>query len=254
MGDLGTSLTSDLYGVYFNPASTSGITESYVGFMHHENIFDSRREFLGGTTPALGGGVSIGFDYFKIGSIESREGPSDLPIGTFDAQDILFYGGYARNFAKNIAIGFTGKYAAERIDSKTAATLLFDVGGQYHLENGVTIGVAARNLGSKPSFVSEKISLPVAVSGGISATMHKITAGGEITKISNSDLRINLGAERYIVDFLALRAGYKFGYDEENVAFGAGFVKSIWSIDYAFVPFKSGLGSNHRFSLTVQLK
>ena len=53
---------------------------------------------------------------------------------------------------------------------------------------------------------------------------------------------------------MSLRAGYKFGYDEENMAFGVGFAKSIWRVDYAFVPFKSGLGTNHRFALTVQFK
>jgi hypothetical protein len=51
-----------------------------------------------------------------------------------------------------------------------------------------------------------------------------------------------------------LRAGYKVGYDEENMTFGVGFAKSRWHVDYAFIPFKSGLGSNHRFALTVQLK
>lgn len=81
-----------------------------------------------------------------------------------------------------------------------------------------------------------------------------MTAGAEIAKPKNDDVKVHLGLERYIAEFVALRAGYKIGYDEENMTFGAGFAKSVWRVDYAFVPFKSGLGSNHRFALTIQFK
>ena len=41
------------------------IKETWVGFMHHENIFDSRREFVGVATPLLGGALSRGFRLFQ---------------------------------------------------------------------------------------------------------------------------------------------------------------------------------------------
>jgi hypothetical protein len=254
MGDIGVAITSNLYGVYFNPAVIADIKETWVGFMHHENIFDSRREFVGVATPLLGGALSLGFDYFKIGSIESREGPTEQPLGTFDARDILVYGAVAVPVSQRLSLGGTVKYAAERIESQTASALLVDLGARFRVVKKVSIGFAGRNIGSSPKFETEKFDVPVTIAGGIDLEVKNTTAGIEVSKPKNDDVKLNFGLERYIMEFLSLRAGYKVGYDEENMAFGAGFAKSIWRVDYAFVPFKSGLGTNHRFALTVQFK
>jgi hypothetical protein len=254
MGDIGVAVTSSLYGVYFNPSIMVDIKETWVGFMHHENIFDSRREFVAVATPLLGGAMSIGFDYFKIGSIESREGPTEQPLGTFDARDILFYGALALPVSERLALGGTLKYAAEKIESQTASAFLIDLGVRMRPSSHVAIGLAGRNIGSSPKFESEKFDVPVTITGGVDFETEKTTAGVEVSKPKNDDVKFNLGLEHKIVEYLSLRAGYKIGYDEENMAFGLGFAKSIWRVDYAFVPFKSGLGSNHRFALTVQLK
>jgi hypothetical protein len=254
MGDIGVAVTSSLYGVYFNPAVIADIKETWVGFMHHENIFDSRREFVGVATPLLGGALSVGFDYFKIGSIESREGPTEQPLGTFDARDILVYGAIAVPVSKRLSMGGTVKYAAERIESQTASALLVDLGARFRPMEKVSIGFVGRNIGSSPKFETEKFDVPVTIAGGVDFEVKNMTAGIEVSKPKNDDVKVNLGLERYIIEFVSLRAGYKFGYDEENMAFGVGFAKSIWRVDYAFVPFKSGLGTNHRFALTVQFK
>jgi len=254
MGDIGVAVTSSLYGVYFNPAVIADIKETWVGFMHHENIFDSRREFVGVATPLFGGAVSVGLDYFKIGSIESREGPTEQPLGTFDARDILVYGAVAVPVSKRLSMGGTVKYAAERIESQTASALLVDLGARFRPMENVSIGFVGRNIGSSPKFETEKFDVPVTIAGGIDLEVKNMTAGIEVSKPKNDDVKVNLGLERYIMEFVSLRAGYKVGYDEENMTFGVGFAKSIWRVDYAFVPFKSGLGTNHRFALTVQFK
>jgi hypothetical protein len=254
MGDIGVALTSSLYGVYFNPAVIADIKETSVGFMHHENIFDSRREFVGVATPLLGGALSLGLDYFKIGSIESREGPTDQPLGTFDARDILIYGAVAVPVSERLSMGGTVKYAAERIESQTASALLVDLGVRFRPIEKVSIGFVGRNIGSSPKFETEKFDVPVTIAGGVDIEIKNMTAGIDVSKPKNDDVKVNLGLERYIIEFVSLRAGYKFGYDEESMAFGVGFTKSIWRVDYAFIPFKSGLGTNHRFALTVQFK
>ena len=254
MGDVGAAMASNLFGAFYNPAALSQLQTSNVGFMHHEGIFDMRREFVGGSVPLFAGGAMLGFDYFKVSSLESRDAPTEQPLGYFDAQDMLLTGAYARGFGKRFSAGLAAKYAAERISDQTATTLLFDGGGRYQINEMITIGASVRNIGSKPVFYREKIDLPLMVSGGIAATVKTATAAVDVSSVKGAGTRVNLGAEKYLVDFFALRAGYKFGYDEESFAFGAGFVKSIWSIDYAFVPYKAGLGSNHRFAFTVSLK
>ncbi len=254
MGDVGTSISSRLYGIYFNPSATAGTAGSTIGFMHHEGIFDTRREFLGGSYTLFGGVVSAGFDYFKVGSLEERTGPTEEPVGLFDAQDMLVFAGYAREFSPKLRAGFTAKYAAEKIESRTADAVLFDAGMQFVPMEKTTIGLAVRHLGSKPKFGDDEVELPLTVSLGGSVDVNDLIAAVEITAPKESDLRVNFGAEKTFAEMIALRGGYKIGYDEENFAAGIGFKKSIWEIDYAFVPYKSGLGTAHRFALTVNLK
>lgn len=254
MGDVGTSIGASLYGIYFNPAAPARSTLPAVGFMHHEGIFDTRREFIGGSKPMFGGVVSAGFDYFKVGSIEERQGPTEEPIGLFDSQDMLVSLGYARAISPRASLGLTAKYAAEKIESRTADAFLIDAGAQFLAMEKVTIGAAVRNLGSKPKFGQDEIDLPVTFAGGASVDVNYLIVAAEVSAPKESDVRVNFGAEKAFGKMVALRAGYKIGYDEEDFAAGVGFKKSIWSVDYAFVPYKSGLGSAHRFALTVNLK
>lgn len=254
MGDVGTSVNTSLFGVYFNPAATARTSGSTIGFMHHEGIFDTRREFVGGATQMLGGVVTAGFDYFKVGSLEQRLGPSEEPIGIFDAQDMLLFAGYSRVFSPKLSGGFAAKYAAEKIETRTADAVMFDAGLQFVPMGKLTIGLALRHMGSKPKFGEEEIELPLTFAGGASIDVNNLVLAVEATAPKESDVRINIGAEKTFAKMVAIRGGYKVGYDEEDFAAGVGFKKSIWEIDYAFVPYKSGLGSAHRFALTVNLK
>ncbi len=161
MGDVGTSFSTSLFGVYFNPAATAQSTGSAIGFMHHEGIFDTRREFIGGSTQMFGGVVSAGFDYFKVGALEQRLGPSEEPIGIFDAQDMLIFAGYSRNFSPTLAAGFTAKYAAEKIETRTADAVMFDIGMQFVPMEKAKLGLALRHMGSKPKFGEDEIELPL---------------------------------------------------------------------------------------------
>ncbi len=254
MGDVGTSVSTSLFGVYFNPAATAQSSGSAIGFMHHEGIFDTRREFIGGTTQMFGGVVAAGFDYFKVGSLEQRLGPSEEPIGIFDAQDMLLFAGYSRKFSPKFAAGVTAKYAAEKIESRTADAVMFDAGVQFTPMEKTTLGLALRHMGSKPKFGEDEIELPLTFAGGASVDVNNLIFAAEVTAPKESDVRFNIGAEKTFAKMVAVRGGYKIGYDEEDFAAGIGFKKSMWEIDYAFVPYKSGLGTAHRFALTVNLK
>jgi hypothetical protein len=253
MGDVGVAISPDLYGVYFNPAVASGAGNTAIGFVHQEQIFDSRKEFVGGVTPALGGAVCFGLDYFQIPDIERRDAATELPVGYFDAQDILVYAGLARPLAAGVSAGICVKYAAERIESQTADAILLDLGGLYELNQFLSFGLAIRNIGGKPAFISEEIELPAILTGGAAVRHDRLRAAIDVVRIKETDTRINLGVEGKFTEILALRGGYKFGYDNENVSFGLGLSHSIWTVDYAFVPMQAGLGSNHRLALTARV-
>ncbi len=251
MGDVGVALPSGFWGAHQNPASLAKIDAAAVGFMHQEYIFDTRREFLAGAVPTRVGKLSFGLDFFKVADLEYRDQATSEPLGLFDAQEFAWFGGYGYQINKNLGIGVIGEYVGEKIESEIADAVSFDFGATWRFSQHLTIGAAVNNLGSKPKFLAEEVDLPLVVAAGVGVHAYDMQFGADVSFPKNADTKVNLGVERYVVDYLALRAGYKFGYDEEDFAFGIGISKSIWQVDYAFVPYKSGLGSSHRFALTV---
>lgn len=251
MGDAGTAAATGVSGVAFNPAVVGNLASGQVGLMHHENIFDSRREFLGGATPLFGGGIALTFDFHKIGDIEERQGPTEEPIGSFDSQDWVTGLTLGFPFGRQFSAGVTAKYAAEKIESRTADAFLFDAGLQWQASEILTFGVAARNVGAKPKFNDEAIEIPMTLAAGVATSVRGFVTALDVSAPKDSDVRVGIGIEKQLAKMFALRGGYKTGYDEENFTAGAGFTKSIWQIDYAFVPFQSGLGATHRFALTI---
>lgn len=251
MGDVGTAIGEGLWGLYFNPATLAARSGSEVGFMHHEYIFDTRREFLGGLLPVAGGAVAGGLDFFSVSDLEARQTPTDEPLGLFDAHEVLWFIGYGRKISSGLTLGVTGKYAYEKIESVSAGTFAADVGALWQATPTIKLGAAVRHIGGKPQYRREEVDLPMTVAVGGALSVAKMTVSGDISFPKEADTRINLGAERWLTEFLALRGGYKVGYDEENFALGVGFRHDIWNVDYAFVPHSSGLGTGHRFALTV---
>jgi hypothetical protein len=252
MGDAGVALSwSGIYGAYFNPSLLEEIELPAVGFMHHEYIFDTRREFIAGAVPLFDGGLALGIDFFSVSDLEARQSPTSEPDGLFDAQNVLWFAGYGRQIADRVSVGLLGKYAYEKIETESAAAINFDVGGLVELGEGISGGLAVRNVGEKPRFIREEIDLPLTVAVGAVWQSDKMSFAADLSFPKEGETRINLGGESWLADFLAVRAGYKFGYDEEDLAFGFGFAKGMWKIDYAFVPYNSGLGNSHRFALTM---
>jgi hypothetical protein len=79
------------------------------------------------------------------------------------------------------------------------------------------------------------------------------TLSTEFRKARGEDGRFHVGGEYAYHDWLALRAGAKFGYDEQDVSFGLGIVRGKISFDYALLPVGANLGSSHLFSLSARL-
>lgn len=251
MADAGVALPSGIWGAHQNPASLAKVDYPQIGFMHQEYIFDTRREFVATAVPTGIGNVSAGLDFFKVGDLEYRNGATEEPLGLFDAQDYAWFLGYGLTIRQRLSLGVTGKYVAEKVETETADAICFDFGAVWQVNKIINVGAAVRSLGSKPQFKAEKIDLPTTVSAGVGVSLERTTIGADVSFPKDADVRFSLGAERYLADLLALRAGYKIGYDEENISFGLGISKSIWQVDYAFVPYGSGLGSSHRLALTV---
>ena len=67
----------------------------------------------------------------------------------------------------------------------------------------------------------------------------------------NGDFTFHLGGEYRAGERLRLRPGYQHA-ENRNLSAGLGLVTGRWIIDYAYVPFSSGLGDAHRITLLLE--
>jgi len=87
-------------------------------------------------------------------------------------------------------------------------------------------------------------------------TVHSLTFAFDLSHPRDYSERLHFGLEYSYQDLVALRAGYKTNYDEEDIAFGAGILPNYtlgWvqlGLDYAFIPF-GVFGSVQTFSFSL---
>jgi hypothetical protein len=259
MGSAYVALAEDPTAVYWNPAGLAGTQGAHVLVMHNEWIQDFRQEFAAVSRTVGGGAVGFGISGFYTSEMEARDDVGNL-TGHFGFNDFAVTGAYGRRFAHHLSGGASLKFLREMIDQETATAFALDLGAKMALgSSGVTLGAALQNLGSDATFISESFPLPRTVRAGAAiarniAGLHGTgTLSGEFRKARGEDSRVHVGGELAIKERIALRAGAKFGYDDENMTFGLGLMRSRFAFDYALVPLSSNLGTSHFISLTARL-
>lgn len=71
---------------------------------------------------------------------------------------------------------------------------------------------------------------------------HKLTFAWDLSHPRDYSERLHFGLEYSFADLVALRAGYKTNYDEEDISLGAGLIPQrmlglTFGLDYAYLPF-----------------
>jgi hypothetical protein len=257
MGDAGTSLSTDVTSLFYNPAGLAINPGSEIMVMHNAWIQDIRSEILGARTLLFGIPVAVGFNVTTIPGIEVRTNPGD-PLTTFSAND--FFGSFsaAYKIMDNLSIGASYKYLYEAIYVDESTGWGVDLGATYLTSiKGLNISAAIKNIGKMKALRSESIKLPTEIRVGPSysfspAEKFDITGAAEFQKYTpDSDSHLNFGAEVLYDKLIALRVGYQSGYDSKSISAGLGLMWGNLSFDYAYAPFNSdsGLGSGNIVSL-----
>jgi len=207
----------------------------------------------------MGGALGLGFSGFYTSELERRDEVGTL-IGHFGFNDISASAHYARNLGQSFAGGVGIKYIREMIDQQDATTIAFDLGGRYVDEgSGLSIGAAVQNVGGDAKFDKEAFSLPTTMRAGVAMTRDvsrwqgRGVLSAEVRKASKDDAHFHIGGEFEYKERVALRAGAKFGYDDQDLSFGLGVKHDRIGFDYALVPFSSNLGTTHFFSLNLHI-
>ena len=262
MGGAFVSVADDPTATYWNPAGLArvAVPERHfaIQFQHNEWISDFRQEFVGGSTRIGPHAFGGSFSGFYIGDIDGRDEFGQATT-TFGAYDVVVTGSYAHAITDRASAGGSVKYIVANIDDLTHFAFAGDLGAQVEVVPDLRVGGAVTNLGRGLTFISERDQLPTAVQVGGSYRLPQRLGNGsllvalDVRKARGDDAHVLLGAEYDYGGLAQFQAGYRTGFDNEGLSFGAATAVSSVKVSYAVVPFDSDLGTTHRFAIGFRL-
>ncbi|MCX6150554.1 MAG: PorV/PorQ family protein [Ignavibacteriales bacterium] len=288
LGGAYIGLADDASAVFWNPAGIAKITGSAAHFSYQRwfNMFDFNAVSFVHNLEDVGTLAAS----LVVFSMDKMEVTDELnPNGTgrfFDAQDMAIGLTYARKLTDRFSVGVSAKYIYQRIWNETAEGIAFDVGTQYRLDfQNLTIAMSMTNFGPEMQFdgpdlnitydkssgvplnrltparlVTDTYPLPLNFEVGIGMDVFttefvKARLGIDAVHPNDNKERVHVGAEFSFFDRLFIRGGYKYNYDDEDFAFGAGtnlpFGGTRISFDYGYSLYDL-LPDVHRISLGIE--
>jgi hypothetical protein len=283
MGEAFMLIENDANTIFYNPAGIAKIQSKL-------DIFASRTNWIAGIAYnaaglAINGGIWGNFgisvispDYpSTIGTRVAATEEGYIETGEITPSAILVGVAYGRELTDRFAIGGLIKYASQNLgtnllaDSSTikndVSSLAYDFGTIFYPGiKSFRFGMSIQNFSPEIKYQEEGFQLPLTFKIGIA--MDILDFMGEhqdysfllaIDAIHPRDYteRIHIGGEFWFKNMMALRAGYKFNYDEEDLTAGVGFktppiAGMDWSIkfDYSYSNFEN-FDAVNRFSLGI---
>lgn len=261
LGDAYVAVGGDASSIYWNPAGTVDVGNIDVVLMHGEWFQGIRYDYVGGVSSDGERAYGAAITGLYMDDLERRVGPDAEPDGHFGVFDVAVTGTYAQRLTEYLAVGGGFKYLSEKIDDETASGFAADLGATYKIPAvpGLTAGLAVQNLGPTMKFIEDEFDLPVtyrlggAVTSSIEGWNADVLFTGEAVIPHDGNTKFHFGFEFEYERMLALRFGYRSGWDNQNVSVGLGAKVRNFRLDYAYVPFYSDLGDTHRMSLGFTL-
>ncbi|MBA7506537.1 hypothetical protein ES706_05228 [subsurface metagenome] len=257
MAEAYTAIEGEISVLHYNPAGLISLPNRQASFSYQRGLADDSFMSLLYGQPTRLGVLAGAFFYYTAGEIELI----DLDGNEWTAkaeQDFVALIGFARQFLENWPMGVNLKIISSRVvEAKSATALAVDLGGLYYppLE-GLTIGLAIRNLGTRLKFIDKGDSLPLKICAG---GAYKKSFGSQKVLLSidfpflvyEERLTPAAGLEFDWREMIQGRIGYKFNSDDTGLALGIGFTYQSYFINYAF-GLANKLKNPHRASLGVR--
>ena len=281
LGSAGIAVVQDVNAVFWNPAGVTGIARVETSFSYTRWFADMNYVggAVGGTWDGVGT-VALSVAALNYGDIQEAVvgggGSNDTRTGnTVTGGDLMAGLTLARRFTDRLSIGATTKLLRESLWDYSVTTYAFDVGTFYEMGyNGLQLAMSLQNFGGSVSFLDdtatdrqEGYDLPLVFRIGVATSLvgaqdafvtagpgHHVVLSAEAINTNDFSERLHVGLEYTFADLLALRGGYRMGYEEGNWAAGFGLAPELnglqLRLDYAY-------GSNqylqdpHRLTMTV---
>ncbi|MCE1188044.1 MAG: PorV/PorQ family protein [Ignavibacteria bacterium] len=275
MGEAFVAVANDVSALYWNPAGLVQFPDNQVMFSHNSWVVDISHEFVGASYHLSDMDV-IGASVIALTTPDMERTTEFQPFGTgefFSYSDIAVALTYSRKMTDKFSFGGTIRYIEETMDKVKQRGVMVDLGTYYWTGLGTSrFAVAVSNFGSdltpdgtvtllNKDKVSDwqSFSPPTVFRIGFAmepyeAENHKLTTSIQINHPNDNSENVAVGVEYWYQEMVALRGGYKFNVDEQNISFGVGLKAPVSfarvTFDYGFTNFTK-LGAAHRFSLIL---
>ena len=255
MAEAYTVSASDPSGLYYNPASIAPLEGPAASVFYGRGFFDDQYGALTYVRPAGPGVMGAGLKYYTTGemdldngeTVRTARGLSDYSLGL----------SYAASIGPGVGLGGTVKILrSSLIEDFSATSVALDAGLTYRVGgSGLIIGASLTNLGSGLKYRDVAAPLPWAV--GLGALYRGVylkapaSAAADILKTREGGLKGRLGLEARPGGLVAVRVGYKFGYDSDSFTVGLGLRVNNLDFNYA-AGIASELSNLHLFEVTYR--
>jgi tetratricopeptide (TPR) repeat protein len=259
------AIADDPSAVFWNPSGLEFIPRISLTLFHTSLYEGTTFDFIGFAYPTLQfGTVGIGYARVAVGDIPVVD-KFNIRQGLAHYEMSELYIAYAKKLPFKITTGLTFKIDRQEFDFTNLVTsgIGLDLGIMYRpqLESGLfrdlSIGFQFQNL-IKPQLKlgAEREVLPNQFRIGILKPVRigeagKMNIALDYRKSEQESGQFHAGTEYKFREMGAIR----LGYDQSNIAFGAGLVYKFMQIDYSFgnLSKDNEFSATHRFSVTFNL-
>lgn len=263
-----SAMGEDVNSIFANPAGLANVKGKELSLGFTSYIQSSKMGMIGFTGDLKDAKYAFGLSALNIDGIERRgtiDSAGIVPVaGNFSSNDMALFLSYAKkdmfpSVMDNLNAGFTLKFINSKIDDSSAQSAAIDFGLLYNVNEAMNVSFMLANLGTKMKYEDESDNIPLNLRAGFLYKYKvKTNLSAEIQEyLYDEKFYPSLAIEHYFREGFALRAGYKFGYDRDNlggwVGFTCGFGINVSGIgfNYAYVPF-GDLGNVNRFDFQIK--
>ena len=276
MGNAMCAVPTGANSIFWNPAAITDITGDKAFSFNYMNWIADMQHTSGAAVFSLEnyGHLGVSFMVLDYGTVEStRRANNDagyIKTGDFSPSEIAIGVAYGRKMTDKFSFGGHLKYARQDLgaglegdDFNTPKsvdfklnTFAFDFGTLYYTGiRDLRVAMSFQNFSKEVKYQREEFPLPLMFRIGVAMNVlsifqeenpNQLMVAVDFQHPRDFPERMNAGAEYLYqnprlrdmgINNLALRGGYKFGYDEESWAFGFGLAAFGVKIDYAVQDF-----------------
>ncbi len=245
LGDAFTVIVDDSTSLYWNPAGLAKMEKRQFSATYNMWFAGINQGYLGMGFPLAREGVAAGgVNYVDMGDFDGRDEAGN-PTGTFTASALNYQLGYANRVGEKLTWGISAGIVQDTIAEDIKSTYAANLGLIFRSSESLSLGLALQNIGGQLG----SDPLPFVAKVGMAYTWKSLLLVLDIASPTDNDLYYCAGIEWWIMDGIALRAGYKTNQDiGEGLTAGLGFNKGKIRFDYAYVPYGE-LGDTHKVLL-----